>query len=145
MPKILNYFFASCSFKNLNFLMMVLFCLFVFNSFGFIFSVSVLHFKQYVNIFYNGSYLLYEKFRINFCPKFFLLVFCFKNLWYFSYLISIFWCLFVIITFFWTNIISMPFYTLKNKFSWFLNDDNIFLTMYFTNFDFIEWFDWKIC
>ena len=60
-PKLLNNPFASCSFINFNFLpphiahfddnIVVPFL--VFNTYEYIFSVSFLHFKQYVNMFYN--------------------------------------------------------------------------------------------
>ena len=67
-PKLLNIPFASYSFINLDFFLLhtahfddntVLPCL-VFNTFESTFLVFFLHFKQYVNIFYNGLCLIYK-------------------------------------------------------------------------------------
>ena len=83
-PRLLNIPFASCSFINLDFLLlhtahfddnMVLPFLF-FNTFRATFLVLFLHFEQYLTIFYNGLSLIYGKFRIN--TSF--LDFSFKNL-----------------------------------------------------------------
>ena len=60
-PKLLNNIFASCSFINLHFLLLhtahfddnIVLPVLVFNTLEFTLSVSFLHFKQYVDMFYN--------------------------------------------------------------------------------------------
>ena len=60
-PKLLNNPFASCSFINLDFLLLhtahfddnIDLPFLVFNTLEFTFSVSFLHFKRYVNMLYN--------------------------------------------------------------------------------------------
>ena len=60
--KLLNITFAYCSFINLDFLIpnavhfddKIVLSFLAFNIFESIFSVSFLHFKHYVNMFYNG-------------------------------------------------------------------------------------------
>ena len=72
-PKLLNIPFASCSFLDLDFLLphtahfddSIALPFLVFNNFGSTFFVSFLHFKEYVNKFYNDLCLTYERFRIN--------------------------------------------------------------------------------
>ena len=67
-PKLLNFPFASCSFINFDFLLPhaahfhdnIVLPFFVFNTFESIVFVIFLHFKQYVNMFYNDLCLIYE-------------------------------------------------------------------------------------
>ena len=114
----------------------------VFNTFGSRFFASFLNFKQYVNMFSNGLCLIYKRFRINLVLTSSLLDFCFKNLDFSDTQLAHFDAclitLFVIITFF-EPILSVCFYNVSNKSSWFYNDRNIFSTAYFKHFDFIEW------
>ena len=62
-PKLHNNPFAACSFINLDFVLLhtahfnddIVLSFLVFNTFESTFSVFCVHFKQYVNIFYNGQ------------------------------------------------------------------------------------------
>ena len=86
-PKLLNIPFASCSFINLDFLLqhtahfddnIVLPFLVFSNIFESIFSVSFLHFTQYVDMFYNDKYM--KSLGLILFQPLFLLCFCLKNI-----------------------------------------------------------------
>ena len=137
VPKLLNSPFASCSFIHLELLPRhkahfdnnIDLSFLVFNTFKFIFSVLFLHYKQYVNMFYNGLYMK--------SLGLILLCFCFTNLDLSDIQLAHFdFCLitlFDIVTFF-EPILLVWFYSLNNKFACFYNVDNICLTILFKHF-----------
>ena len=129
-PRLLNNPFASSYFVNLDFLLLhkshfddnIVLQFSVLNTFEFTFFVSFLHFKQYVNMFYNNGLLLL------FVLKNWFLMITVKTPWLFFDFSLI--TLFVTVTFFlWT--LSVKFLQLKQEVlpSCF----NLFCTMFYNN------------
>ena len=125
-PKLLNNPFASCSFINLEFLLLhtayfdnnIVLPFLVFNTSESTFYVFLLRFKQYPSMFYSDLYM--KSLELILFPLLFLFYFILITL-------------FVIITFF-EPILSVCFLQLKQQVCMFYNDENILLTTYFKDF-----------